>query len=229
MTEGHSHFCTILLQSVTPFRRSLPDLVEPRSEHCLHSLSRRAEKRSDPNRGKPGEKRGGGENGRAVGQRLREGEEGQRERMRDAVWFCSALRSPGLSVQERMEGKGRQGQESRKSKMEGRKRGIQRRTGFIDEQSKVCRMRCWWEKDPISVFPDQFYQVSVTSRSCFPEHPYSQEQNSESKGRVCVCVCLHACVCAFVGEHRWFMQSKTQPLLASDHKGPRTLQRDDKL
>lgn len=103
MTEGHSHFCTILLQSVTPFRRSLPDLVEPRSEHCLHSPSRRAEKRSDPNRGKPGEKRGGGENGRAVGQRMREGEEGQR--MRDAVWFYSALRSPGLPVQERMEGR----------------------------------------------------------------------------------------------------------------------------
>lgn len=37
---------------------------------------------------------------------MREGEKGQRERMRDALWFCSALRSPGLPVQERMEGRG---------------------------------------------------------------------------------------------------------------------------
>lgn len=139
MTEGHSYFCTILLESVTPFRRSPPDSVEPRSEHCLHSPSRRAEKCSDPSRGKPGEKRGGGggENGRAVGQRRREGEEGQRERMRDALWFCSALRSPGASSPGEDGWKGRQRQESRKSKIKGRKRGIQRRMGFSDGQSEA--------------------------------------------------------------------------------------------
>lgn len=92
-------------------------------------------------------------------------------------------------------GKARHRQKSRKSKMEGRKRGIQRITGISDEQSEVSRMRCWWEKDPVSVFPDQFYQVSVKSRSCFPEHPYSQEQNTDSKGRVCVCARVSACMC----------------------------------
>lgn len=55
-----------------------------------------------------------------MGQRRREGEEGQRERMRDALWFCSALRSPGASSPGGDRGKGRQRQESGKSKMEGK-------------------------------------------------------------------------------------------------------------
>lgn len=57
------------------------------------------------------------------------------------------------------------------------------------EWSRLCRMRCWWEKDPVSVFTHQFYQVSVKSRSCFPK-----QQNSDSEGRART----HVCVCFFL-------------------------------
>lgn len=115
----------------------------------------------------------------------------------------------------------RQIKNGRKEKRDSKEDGIQWRA----EWSQLCWMRCWWDD-----FPDQFYPVRGKSRSCFPEPHCLQKLNSDSKRRTCVCMCV-LCVRtrAFVGDHRWFMQSKTQPLLASDHKGPRTLQSDDKL
>lgn len=158
MTEGHSHFSTILLESVTPLSTlsSWFSWAAIRTLFALSISARREAQWSKPRQAR-GEERRRGE--RTSGGTEKEGGGGRTKGKDEGcslILLCPMFSGRFQSRRGWREGEAETGirkiKNGRKERRDSKEDGVQ----WWAEWSQLCRMRCWWEKSPVSVFPDQF-------------------------------------------------------------------------